>query len=302
MSRLLPVLLLLAPALARGQSVTETCVEVVTRRTDADELRRLVIDELDRHATHRAAEQGGDAGCQSWLRVELIDLPEGRWLTGRINTQVPHRVRIEGDALADALTELLRVVLHNDPVRLRGPREQGWFREALHSLRAGRNLYGAEAYQLGGIVDGGLSTIPGIAISFRREVDQWHLGARISFGWHLGDRGSDLDLTGHAGAQLQLAWFFLESADVSPYVAGLLGLEHQRYHGPSPLAGGAREAYDATGFGLGLRTGVELFRTTTARLDLFTQAVLPAFVASDDDNAVIDAWVPTFSLGAGMLF
>lgn len=293
------LLLAVLPTAAWAQATTATCVEVITRRSDAEELRRLVVDELDRHPTHRSAEDG----CTSFMRVELIEVAEGRYLTGRINDQVPHRERVEGDDLVGALSSLLTVVLHNDPVRLRGPRNDDWFRRGLRVLKSGRTLWGFEAYQVGAWLDGGAASLPGVAVQVRREVSNWHLGARMSYAGRLGDDPDHLVMNHHVTAHMQLAWFASEVADTSFYATGLVGLEHQRFAGPAPGYGaGEHDEVGVTGLGVGGRVGVEFFRTTTGRLDVFAQLIAPAFVAQDEEGGVVDAWVPTATLGAGLLF
>ncbi len=298
--RVIATLLALAvPAAAWGQSNARTCVEVITRRTDPEELRRLVIDELERHPTHRAA----DDDCESYLRVEVLALADQQFVTARVNTEVPHREKVAGDDLAGAIGRVLRVVLHNDPVTLRGPHKEDVFRAGVRALKAGRFLFGAEAFQIVGLVEGEASSAPGLAFVARREVLAWHLGARLSFAHRLDGDPSELALTGHAGLQLHLAWFPWYEADTSGYLGLVLGMDHERFEGPAPLLGpGETHTFATTGFGVGVRTGLELFRTTTSRLDLFAQAVLPAYSATDDEAGVVDSWVPTVSIGAGMLF
>ena len=287
-----------APAAA--QSVAETCVEVLTRRADANELRRLVMDELDRHRTHRAAEKD----CLTFLRVELIETAEHTYVTARMNAEVPHREKVDGGDLAPAISRALRVVLHNDPVRLKGPREEDFLRRSLRSLKSGRFLFGAEVFQVGALAGGELSTLPGVAFVARREVHRWHLGARLAFAHEVDETSPmNLGLTSHVSAQLQVSWFPNWDADFSPYLAGLMGVDHQRFRGPAHLLAGEQTARaSATGLGLGLRGGAELFRTTTGRVDLFAQATLPAFSSSDEEAGVVDEWVPTVTVGAGILF
>src|SRR5258708_37645184 len=83
---------------ARAQ--LRTCIKVEGPGASSEELARLVRLEVDRHRTHHAVEND----CQSHLTVELLDLgKEGRWLTGRIDTQVPHREQVqEGELVAAA--------------------------------------------------------------------------------------------------------------------------------------------------------------------------------------------------------
>src|SRR5262245_17733820 len=93
-------LLMLAARPAAAQ--LRTCVHVDAGKTDADALARLVKSELDRHPTHKAATED----CQADLTVELIDLggAQGeKWVTGRINTQVPYREKVRADDLATAV-------------------------------------------------------------------------------------------------------------------------------------------------------------------------------------------------------
>ena len=75
--------------------------------------------ELDRHATAPR----GDQDCQGNLTVELLDLgvQDERWVTGRINTQVPFREKVGADGIGPAVQRLLTVVLNNDPLILRAP-------------------------------------------------------------------------------------------------------------------------------------------------------------------------------------
>ena len=288
--------LVLWVGVARAQGPTNTCVEVAGAQADEVDLKRLVMTEVDRHATHRAVE----TDCSSYLRVELLQIGTSRYLTGRINTQVPHREQVEGD-MAQAVERMLRVVLHNDPVRLRGPRDEGWLRAGIGALKNGRMLYGIEAFQLMALLDG-VESMPGLAIMVRREVARWHLAARASYAGRFADAGPDLHLVGHLGVQLHVMWFADPQADTSFYIGGLGGLEHHRFEGPSAVENNDVLSATATTFGLGLRMGVELFRTTSSRFDLFAQAVAPVASSTDAENGVVDAWMPTVALGAGILF
>ncbi|MEZ4436174.1 MAG: hypothetical protein R3F65_27570 [bacterium] len=288
------------PSMASAQSPTETCVEVDTTRPDREGIRRLVMTEIDRFRTHRSAEKD----CGSFLRVEIIDLAGKSYVTGRINTQVPHREPVDGGDLAQAIERMLRVVLHNDPVRLRGPRSEGFIRRGLDALKHGETFYGAEVYETLAPLDGGFSALPGVAIQLRREATDWHLGARVAFAARLADPpAGQLTLTGRLGVGVQVMYFTDALADSSWYIGGELGVDHQRFTGPATAyADGTDEDFAATTFAVGLRTGFELFRTTTGRLDLFLQATVPVTPSTDDEGGVVDAWTPGLSAGAGLLF
>ncbi len=51
-----------------------------------------------------------------------------------------------------------------------------------------------------------------------------------------------------------------------------------------------------------LRGGIEVMRTTDARLDVFAQGTIPVFFTRDTDAGVMDAWVPSLTVGAGLAF
>jgi hypothetical protein len=279
-----------------------TCVNVVAGRDDVRNLERLVKSEVARHPTHVVS----DGDCRAHLEVELIEVKEGQFLTGRIGSQVPHRVRIEGkDGLTAALEELLRVVLHNDPVTLEGPRRQSWLSGSIDKLRRnGQNLYGIEVFEWAALVDGNAHQMPGLALRLRREFGSWHVGLRLAGAlWPDPIRRPELEPALHVAAHAEVAKFASALSDVSAYASALVGVEHQRFRGPAPLLGdGAYGTASETGLSLGLRGGVEVLRTTDARFDLFAQALFPVFVTKDDDGGVMRQWVPSLMVGGGIAF
>jgi hypothetical protein len=292
-----------AAGAARAQ--LQTCVEIVASQTDAEALRRLVRGEIDRHPSHRAADQN----CQGYLTVELIDLggsgPQAeRWVTGRIDTQVPHRERVAGDGLAPAVERLLTVVLHNDPMLLRGPESNTWLSRQKRALeRRSTTRFGAEVFELGTIVGSGLDTLPGVAIVVRREVSAFYMGARLGGGLALGQAPDRLRLRAQVDAQVEMALYSNPSADVSFFAGAMLGLVYHRFEGPAPFDGpGATGTAVSTGMSIAVRGGVEAMRTANARVFSFLQLQVPAFISEDPDHGVVDRWVPNALLGAGVLF
>lgn len=299
--RLLASLLLFAaqllPHLAAAQRLTETCVELIADTDEVEALRRLVIDEMGRHPTHQVVEKN----CPSHLRVELITFQGRRYLTGRINAQVPHRQEIEGDNYTKGIEDLLRVVLHHDPIRLRDPRHEGWLRSRLRVLKSGRTGVGVEFFQVGGRLEGELMSLPGVAVVGRREVGDWHLAGRIGFAMRV-EPVERLSFIQQLSLQGQAAYYF-SSGNVSPYVAGVFGVEDQRFRGPVHLAGEeGLDDYHKLGLSLGLRLGLEVFRLTATRFDLYLQGSAPLFTATDEEAYVIDAYFPTLSFGGGFIF
>lgn len=306
-----------APQAARAQAATPTCVEVVTRRPDRADLARFVRAEVDRHPTHRAVDPGDtpleqtpDALCPSRLRVELIEVKEGRFLTGRINEAVPHRERIEGDAQDAAAFEraviaLLKVVLHNDPVRLYGPDRDNFLSRTGGALRRrGQNLFGADIEQVTAVVDGEVLGLPGAALQARRELDGWLLGIRAGAAFGLGARTQDTArLKFLADAAVHVDVFTSPLAESSFFWGGEAGLQFQRFEGPATLLPGEGSETATTAiFGLGARAGYELFRTADMRVNLHARLFLPVMKSADKEAGVVDAWVPSLTVGAGVLF
>src|SRR6185436_10239460 len=153
-----------------------TCVRVEPGKTDADALARLVKSELDRHPTHHTAVEN----CQAELTVELIDLGvQGeKWVTGRINTQVPFREKVGPDGIGPAVQRLLTVALNNDPLILQGPEANTWLRRQGRALeRRSVMHFGGELYQMAAVLARSLDTLSGAAIIVRREVSALHVGA-----------------------------------------------------------------------------------------------------------------------------
>jgi hypothetical protein len=266
-------------------------------------LARWVATELDRHPTHRAA----SADCQSHLTVEVVDLGTrgGKWLTGRINTQVPHRemIRPEGGVVA-AVERLLTVILHNDPLVLRGPQSNGWFDRQGRALELrSRVHFGAEFYQLGSRLGSSLETLPGFAITMRREVSALFVGLRLSGALNPGNLPERLRLKAQFDAQIESAVYATPASSLSPFASAVVGLVHHRFEGPAPLDGPeATGIATSTGLSLGLRAGVEAMRTSDVHLVAFLQVTAPAFVSTDPDRGVVDQWVPTAALGVGVVF
>ena len=291
----------LAPAAARAQ--LRTCVEVEAKpEARAEDLARLLESEIDRHLTHRAA----DSDCQSYLHVELADLGpvDGQWLTARINSQVPHRERVGDGGLVPAVERLLTVVLNNDPFVLKGPETPGWLRRQGRDLERRSVLHwGAEAYAMGAPVGSSLQTLSGVALTMRREVSAVYVGFRLGGALNPFAPSDRLVLRLRVDAQIEGALYARPAADTSLYVSVLLGLAYSRFEGPAPLDGpGAIGTATDAAFAVAVRGGVEALRTADVRLFAFAELGLPVSPVSDPDHGVINQWVPTAGLGAGLLF
>ncbi|MSP73265.1 MAG: hypothetical protein EXR76_14065 [Myxococcales bacterium] len=303
-SRSLAIALLAAPTASHAADESlSTCVEVLTSRADAAQLERLVRDEVDRHPTHRTSTD--QAACKSFLRIEFIDVKEGRFITARLNEQVPHRERVSGDDLPAALSKCLTIALHNDPVLLSGPGATDMFSVRGAALKQrGENLMSGEMTQTAVYVHGEVDFLPGIGLGLRREVNDWHVAVRLHVAIDPNQRGREAT---HArqlySGGLEFSHFFDGRATSSMFVSGLVGLEHQRFRGPAPLLGeGVFATAHKTGTAIGGRFGFEVARISDARLSFFSQISLPLFISTRDEGGVVDQWTPTLSLGSGVAF
>ncbi|HVZ86740.1 MAG TPA: hypothetical protein VHG72_07215 [Polyangia bacterium] len=306
--RALPVLAGVAAALAvtaasgAARAQLRTCVEVVSAPGPTEALVRLVRDEIDRHPTHRAA----TADCQAVLSIELLDLGAGggKWITGRLDAQVPQRERIGPDGIAPAVERLVTILVHNDPLVLRGPESTSWLvrQERALALRSTTH-YGLELYELATPVGAPLGTLPGVGLTLRREVDQIALGVRVAGAFDPQAQPGALALRAQVDAQVEAAFFFRPAASVTLFASALVGLVYQRFEGPAPLDGaGATAIATSDGLALGVRAGVEALRITDLRLFAFVDLEAPAFVSQDPDHGVVDQWAPSAALGIGFLY
>jgi hypothetical protein len=294
---------LLLAAARPAAAQLRTCVRVEAGKTDAQALTRLVKAELDRHPSHRAVDQD----CQGYLTVELIDVggPQNeRWVNGRINTQVPFREKVGADGIGPAVQRLLSVVLNNDPLILQGPEANTWLRRQGRALeRRSVMHFGAELFELGARLGGTFDTLPGLALTARREVSALYVGARVGGAFNPDSGGDRLHLRAQFDAQVEAALYASPAENTSLFAAALLGLSYHRFEGPATFDGaGATGTATSAGLSFGLRGGVETLRTADVRVLAFLQVTFPGYVSGDPDHGVVDQWVPTAALGAGVLY
>lgn len=286
-----------------AQEKVPTCLHVEGPAKEVEPLRKLVASEVDRHPSHRAAGEH----CAAHLRVELVEIESERFLTGRMDGEVPQRVHVEGPGakpLEAALDELLRVVLGNDPIVLRAPGGRSWFSERLFSLKErGRYTFDVMLSEMASPVAGRLGYDPGLAFGFSREVEAWQIGVEAMWFQTLEAHPGRVGLDTVIRLQAALTLFTSADSDVSGFFGASLGLAHQRFSGPrSKDLGGGDGVYPVTGPALGLRAGVEFFRTTTTRAFALAEAFLPIFWADDEQTEILKGYVPGFSLGSGVRF
>jgi hypothetical protein len=285
---------------ARAQ--VRTCVEVEAPEEDRDAVTRAVRNELDRHPTHHAV----DGDCQGTLTVEVLDLGarDGTWVTGRINTQVPQRERVGADGLVPAIERLLRVLLHNDPLVLTGPRSENWLERQRHALEVRSAMHwGPELYEVVAPLGSSVATLSGFGLSLRREASTLYIGARVGGAFDPAETSGRLQLRMQFEADLEAGAYASPAATTSLFASVLVGVLHQRFEGPAPLDGpSAVGTAPLTGVAVAARAGVEALRVADMRVLGFVQLELPGFASHDTDHGVVDRWVPSASLGVGVLF
>jgi hypothetical protein len=228
---------------------------------------------------------------------------EGRFLTGRINSQVPHREAVTEAGLSAAVERLVTVLLHNDPLRLSGPRQENWLEQKLGALRQRSTLhYGLEFAEVGLVLDRRFMTLPSVALSARREVDEFHVGLKLLGAHGFGGTSHRLRLTTLIHAAFDVTWYTAPASNTSAFFSLLVGLGHQRFEGPSALEAGESAHANSSGAVGGLRAGIETLRVTDIRVALFAEFNAPTFQTRSDDDAVAEAWVPWGLVGAGVSF
>lgn len=288
-------------ARAFAQGPVGTCVQVrLPEGEDEAGFRKLVISEISRHRTHQAAEEG----CLSQLLVEVFEVGGQRYLTARMSGEVPYRVRVEGEGvgpLETALVEALAVVLHNDPVRLRGPERDAGLVGWLGAMRRrGVTIWGVQLYETAVYAEGRASFVPGVGLMLAREAGRWQVGLGAGVGADLQGERSRVRLASLLRVEAQLAYFFSQEASTSLYAMGTAGLLSQRFEGPVDAT--RRDEQSVAGAALGLRGGVELLRETDTRMHLFVEGLAPLYGSSDEDVGLVRGWTPVFGGGVGVVF
>jgi hypothetical protein len=292
----LPGVLLLS-SLATGayaQSATTLCTTLEGGGAEQAGLQRLLESEVARHPSHRAVV----AECESVLRVELIRVGKRSYLNAQLGEQVPHRKEVERDDYAAALEELLTIVLHNDPHRLRGPSDAGVVGESFGKLRQhGHNVYAVELLEALGLAQGARNFVPALAFHLRREIGVVQLGARLLAGGLPSASSSEAALRGFGALHLTGALFTSPRASSSAYAGLLLGVQHAWFE-----AQASPSTESATGLDFGVRGGVEWLRETTLRAELFCELRTTVFVADPEDLEHIPNLLPLLALGVSVGF
>jgi hypothetical protein len=292
--------LALAVTPARAAGRVTTCVSVEAPADSQPGLEKLVRSELDAHPTHYAV----DEGCDTQLTIELVTVPkQGTWLTGRINGQVPQRETVETSDLAPAVERLVSVLLHNDPVRLRGPAEASWVQERSRELQRGHLVLEGALAQSALWLGPRLQFLPGAMLGARREGDTFQLGGRLVGSFATQETAAELHADYRFAIELDAMFWSSREALTAFFGGPVVGWEVEQFEGPATLLEpGEKGDHIHHGPLVGLRGGVETLRAADARLFLALEVALPIIPAKDIDEGVIERWVPSTTLSVGLGF
>ncbi len=262
---------------------------------------QLLVSELAHHPTHQVVREG----CATTLRLEYIQLDRGGFLTAQLHGAVPHRVRVKRlSELPARMREVVAFVLKREPVYLvNNLASSGLLAPPkLSLLKHGIYLLGLELSEVILWTPGSFTALPSAALRFRRAVDRWFLGARVSIAYNPLPR-PELPQTHfvqyHGTARAEVGVTLFPHGPVALLLSGLVGIEYLQVYG---LLNGQRKDNILALFGVSLRVGLELFRLYTVRMNLFAQLNLPLHKARNLDLPVIDAYTPSLALGAGVSF
>jgi hypothetical protein len=280
-------------------AATPLCLEV---RADADSagLRKLVEDELLHHPSHHLVA----AGCASQLTVELFTAAGTRYLTARINQEVPVRFAVKGAREIDEkLTEALRQVLRNDPVYLAEDlsRLNAVWRSGANLVRHGSNRYRLELFELVG--GGGANPVfaSGGAFTVARGIDHVQVFARLEVaGSPSSRRDGAVTLRVLAGGDLGFLWEASARGNATVYLGPGVGLHYLRFEGWQN--GAEVTPANALLFSVAARAGARFLRFYGFDIDLYVQAHFPFYKTHDPDSTLIDAYTPYAMLGLGVGF
>lgn len=287
-----------------GAAHAETllCLALKAPEKEQAGFEKLVREVVGHHPSHRLVNEG----CASRLQLELFDLSGVRYLTARINQEVPVRFPVkDDDELADKLSTALSLVLGSDPVYLAEDISRyNAVQRAAHSvLKRGHNTFRLELFQGLGRSTDGVAFAPGGAVSLARGADHWQVYARVFFsGWPTQPTGPATLLRVNTGGDAGLAYEFSELGAVSFYLAAGFGLQYQRYDGlMTPGDPSSLEHRNDWGPTFHARAGLRLFRLTDFDLDLFATFYLPLY-RPDVDTALSRFYPITAQAGIGVGF
>ncbi|MCP4679572.1 MAG: hypothetical protein GY854_29590 [Deltaproteobacteria bacterium] len=301
---ILALVLLLAGE--RALAAVDVCVVVSSDDEDKQGFTKLVLSELGRHPSHRVVKEN----CRSNLSVDLFRVGTKRFLTARIDKEVPIRYEIAGDnELSKKLKDALTLVLGNDPAHLAEDiGRYSLMQRASHSiLKRGTNIWRFELYQTLSRGGGHVLYAPGGAIAVTRGADNWQVLARIYFAGRPGALESfDPILRISTGGDVGITYEFSAASATTFYLSAGAGVQYLRHEGRVEYEGDAsQEHINEVGAILFARAGLRFLRLYDFDCDVFVTGYLPLFNTNEPDSLLFGdkgLYTPSIQVGMGVGF
>ncbi len=301
-------ILALVFTLASGDALAavDVCVAVNSDGEDKEGFEKLVLSEIGRYPSHRVV----DDGCRSKLAVDLFRVGKKRFLTARIDQEVPIRYEIAGDdTLAGKLRDALSLVFGNDPAHLAEDiGRYSLMQRASHSiLKRGINIWRVELFQTLSRGGGRVLFAPGGAVAITRGADNWQVLARIYFaGWPGALQSLEPALRIATGGEVGLTYEFSAAAATTFYLSAGAGVQYLRHEGHVQYEGGISEEHiDEVGAILFARAGLRFLRIYDFDCDVFVTGYLPLFNTNEPDSLLFGdegMYTPSIQIGMGVGF
>lgn len=286
--------------IALARTPTDLCVEVSTSLGEEESLRKLVLDELRHHPSHKLAGQG----CLSTLYMDMFELNGVIYLTARINREVPIRHQIKDPKdMSHKLRDAISQVLSHDPIFLADDITHfSAVQRAAHSvLKRGHNVLRLELYQGLARGSGSAAFAPGFAVGLARGADHWQVYTRVYFGgWPGNPQAHGYNLQVDTGADIGLAYELSKLSNTSLYFGAGFGLQYLRYEG-RVIANDPNSVDNRNHFGptFHAKVGVRMLRWFDFECDFFAIGYLPMF-GDDKDSRLEGFYPPTLQIGMGI--
>jgi hypothetical protein len=291
---------------ATARAEVSLCLEVKSDRDDKAAFEKLVRSELGRHPSHRASA----SDCESRLLVELFHLGGTRYLTVRIDGEIPLRYPVAGDAELEArLVDGVSRALGNDPAYLtEDPERLSSGERAVRSvLVRGNNVYRLSLFETMARTDTGAAFAPGAAFELSRGADHFSVFARTAVAGNPTQiSGSERALRLLGQVDAGVTYEASSRASTSGYAGLGAGLTLLRFEGrveesdPSSV-----ERVNALGATLEARAGVRFLRMYDFDCDAFLIAAFPLFATKNPDALLFGEsgiYTPFLQLGLGVGF
>jgi hypothetical protein len=289
-----------------ARAAVSLCLEVKAAPSEVAAFDKLVRSELMRHPSHVLS----NTACDSRLLVELFQLGKSRFLTVRIDGEIPLRYSLATEQeLETRLTEGVSRVLGNDPAYLaEDPSRLSSGERAVRAVLVhGSNNYRLAFFETLARTDTGVAFAPGLAFELARGAGHFSIFARVGVAYSpRAVRGEErsLNLLGQGEAGVLYEWS--PRASTSVYAGASAGALVLRFEGlVDPQDARSLDSVATTGAMLSLRAGVRFLRIYDFDCDVFGAVVAPLFATRNPDAELFGekgTYTPLAQLGLGVGF